>query len=331
MSTPYLVIPSNGSNYLNISGNTSTFAPSFSVQTPSQPVVAPKHAHHLHSIPPKQKSTKSLILDHLLWLHALARIAHVGAEQGISVIRDDGDEGNDRGSTSLCEALNYGSGHGRPGLRLLKTRVDFVRARALKARAEGLERVLTAMIDGQKDSGPLPDSVRFRLMLGALINDIFAPQPPSRAPADPSRPQRPQCSIPDALLPLSKSTSAPSDRFSMLLPSFSSLTSPRAPTSSPGASHPHGWSQPLGMARLGFSFRRLVYLPLPQVRPLTTILPVRNHLYATPIPEQKNCIAQASTMKLDRHRHLGPNLSAAIGIFDPSAKAVHPRFHPSQA
>lgn len=32
---------------------------------------AHKHAHHLHSIPPKEKSTRTLIIDHLLWVHGV--------------------------------------------------------------------------------------------------------------------------------------------------------------------------------------------------------------------------------------------------------------------
>ncbi len=30
---------------------------------------AHKHAHHLHSIPPREKSTRTLIIDHMLWVH----------------------------------------------------------------------------------------------------------------------------------------------------------------------------------------------------------------------------------------------------------------------
>jgi hypothetical protein len=238
-STPYLVIPSTSSSYLNISGslNVARFTPSIPpTAAAAVSPVASKHARHLHSIPPRQKSTKSLILDHLLWLHALARIAHVGAELGMSVIRVDDAE---RGGTSLCEALNYGINIGKPALRLEKTRVDMVRGRALKARAEGLERVLAAMVDGQKDNGPLPDSVRFRLTLGAMINDVFASQPPSYPPADPTRTQRPQSSIPDALIPLSRPTSTITEKSSMLLPSFSSLTSSKAATTV----NSHTWSQ----------------------------------------------------------------------------------------
>ncbi|KAL1724566.1 hypothetical protein EV715DRAFT_245136, partial [Schizophyllum commune] len=45
---------------------------------------AHKHAHHLHSIPPREKSTRTLILDHILWVHALTRLAQARAELGMS-------------------------------------------------------------------------------------------------------------------------------------------------------------------------------------------------------------------------------------------------------
>jgi hypothetical protein len=41
---------------------------------------AHKHAHHLHSIPPREKSTRTLIIDHLLWVHARTRFAQARAE-----------------------------------------------------------------------------------------------------------------------------------------------------------------------------------------------------------------------------------------------------------
>src|SRR5580698_6923952 len=30
-------------------------------------------AHHLHSIPPREKSTRTLIIDHLIWTHTVTR------------------------------------------------------------------------------------------------------------------------------------------------------------------------------------------------------------------------------------------------------------------
>ena len=35
---------------------------------------AHKHAHHLHSIPPREKSTRTLIIDHMLWVHGTLKI-----------------------------------------------------------------------------------------------------------------------------------------------------------------------------------------------------------------------------------------------------------------
>lgn len=56
--------------------------PSYRNQFSEQPVIqnpsssessfrapAHKHAHHLHSIPPREKSTRTLIIDHMLWVH----------------------------------------------------------------------------------------------------------------------------------------------------------------------------------------------------------------------------------------------------------------------
>jgi hypothetical protein len=35
---------------------------------------AHKHAHHLHSIPPREKSTRTLIIDHMLWVHGASAL-----------------------------------------------------------------------------------------------------------------------------------------------------------------------------------------------------------------------------------------------------------------
>ncbi|KAJ3491336.1 hypothetical protein NLJ89_g11348 [Agrocybe chaxingu] len=45
---------------------------------------AHKHAHHLHSIPPREKSTRTLILDHMLWVHGRTRFAQARAELGMT-------------------------------------------------------------------------------------------------------------------------------------------------------------------------------------------------------------------------------------------------------
>src|ERR1700722_98238 len=45
---------------------------------------AHKHAHHLHSIPPREKSTRTLIMDHMLWVHGRTRFAQARAELGMT-------------------------------------------------------------------------------------------------------------------------------------------------------------------------------------------------------------------------------------------------------
>ena len=44
---------------------------------------AHKHAHHLHSIPPREKTVKTLILDHMLWQHTRARFLQARLELGL--------------------------------------------------------------------------------------------------------------------------------------------------------------------------------------------------------------------------------------------------------
>ncbi|TFK49711.1 hypothetical protein OE88DRAFT_1662319 [Heliocybe sulcata] len=104
---PYLLIPQSNPS---LSGQGSRPRTSFSVPphpnaTASQPAgpsnhpaqgsathpastafTAPahRHAHHLHSIPPREKSTRTLIIDHLLWVHARTRFAQARAELGMT-------------------------------------------------------------------------------------------------------------------------------------------------------------------------------------------------------------------------------------------------------
>ena len=51
----------------------------------SVPYKAPahKHAHHLHGIPPREKTAKTLILDHMLWQHTRARFLQARSELGL--------------------------------------------------------------------------------------------------------------------------------------------------------------------------------------------------------------------------------------------------------
>ncbi|KZT23095.1 hypothetical protein NEOLEDRAFT_569648 [Neolentinus lepideus HHB14362 ss-1] len=104
---PYLLVPQ--SNPI-ASGQTSRSRPSFvlppySTVTPSSQAgtsaqagqgtsshptstsfkaPAHRHAHHLHTIPPREKSTRTLIIDHILWVHARTRFAQARAELGMT-------------------------------------------------------------------------------------------------------------------------------------------------------------------------------------------------------------------------------------------------------
>ncbi|EJD49530.1 hypothetical protein AURDEDRAFT_161087 [Auricularia subglabra TFB-10046 SS5] len=133
-----------------------------------EPYQAPahKHAHHLHSIPPREKSTRTLILDHLLWMHATARF-----------------DARQRDSPAQCDpsAVPYG-----PQARQTVHRTAHVHprppsaaAQESNAKAEGLEKVLCAMLQQPPEGASLaqaslPNGVRLRLALGTLINELFA-------------------------------------------------------------------------------------------------------------------------------------------------------------
>jgi hypothetical protein len=73
-------IPANGNSGTSTSGNAQ--GPSGQATTFIAP--AHKHAHHLHSIPPREKSTRTLIIDHLLWVHCRTRFAQARAELGMT-------------------------------------------------------------------------------------------------------------------------------------------------------------------------------------------------------------------------------------------------------
>ncbi|KAH7102813.1 hypothetical protein BKA62DRAFT_769355 [Auriculariales sp. MPI-PUGE-AT-0066] len=135
-----------------------------------EPYKAPahQHAHHLHSIPPREKSTRTLILDRLLWMHTNARF---DSRPSLLLPPPYGPEsrGSLRSQTEKPQPLSPS-------------------ARESSARADGLEKVLCAMLQqspecaghGQNghSNGMLPNGVRLRLALGTLINEFFADLPP---------------------------------------------------------------------------------------------------------------------------------------------------------
>ncbi|KAJ6545046.1 hypothetical protein DFH09DRAFT_1172538 [Mycena vulgaris] len=184
---------------------------------------AHKHAHHLHSIPPREKSTRTLIIDHMLWVHGRTRFAQARAELGMTDrtggpgaapyahrhrpenYEEEDDVGSDGEDavTLKARAGDPGRPHNDDEDERLRTQ-DLSLARTLRLRAEGLEKVVTSMLDqpppahraldedlmtpptsprivpagGANGPHTLPNGVRLRLALGTMINDLFARQAP---------------------------------------------------------------------------------------------------------------------------------------------------------
>ncbi|KAI0789965.1 hypothetical protein C8Q75DRAFT_793068 [Abortiporus biennis] len=140
---------------------------------------AHKHAHHLHSIPPREKSTRTLIIDHLLWVHARTRFAQARAELGMTdrtggpsstnhVHRDRPEnyeeeeevysDGEDV-SALVARAGGPGHTHEEDDDERLESQ-DLPLARNLRQRAESVEKVITAMLDQPPEVPPVhPDDL----------------------------------------------------------------------------------------------------------------------------------------------------------------------------
>ncbi|KAI0342627.1 hypothetical protein BDW22DRAFT_1357078 [Trametopsis cervina] len=140
---------------------------------------AHKHAHHLHSIPPREKSTRTLIIDHLLWVHARTRFAQARAELGMAdrtggthssnyVHRErpeNYEEEEDvysegEGVTTLvARAGGPGHTHEEDEDERLDLQ-DLTLARSLRQRAEGVEKVIAGMLHQPPTVHPnLPDEM----------------------------------------------------------------------------------------------------------------------------------------------------------------------------
>ncbi|CAE6425199.1 unnamed protein product [Rhizoctonia solani] len=222
------------------------------------------HSHHLHSIPPRDKSTRTLILDHLLWMHARARFGAARGELGV------GTRPHLDAKDACLETLED---HGVMGLGLFEEGLDrlsypdnkpadpdpdslalgppdLALAAAYRAKATGLEKVLTAMLDQSPAPEPIPDeddmvvdsalssspgsgtvtssqklpnSVRLRLALSLLVNELFSPEPET--------PTTPAAQAPPALLSLAQLAPPPPASLvcppspPVTLPSFQQFTS----------------------------------------------------------------------------------------------------------
>jgi hypothetical protein len=140
---------------------------------------AHKHAHHLHSIPPREKSTRTLIIDHLLWVHARTRFAQARAE--LSMTDRTGGPGapnyahrerpeqwdEEEEVPSDCEhtdvdgralrARSGGPDHPPGEEEAPIARQDLPFARRLGQRAEALEKVVTGMLEQPPRDYPFPE------------------------------------------------------------------------------------------------------------------------------------------------------------------------------
>ncbi|KAG6830037.1 hypothetical protein H0H92_002455 [Tricholoma furcatifolium] len=152
---------------------------------------AHKHAHHLHSIPPREKSTRTLIIDHMLWVHGRTRFAQARAELGMTdrtggpsspnyahrrrpenydEEADENSEGEDV-ITLKARAGDPHNPHETDEDGWMKSQ-DLFLARTLRLRAEGLEKVVTSML------GQLPPTVH-----PIDDDDLITPPSSPRIPA----------------------------------------------------------------------------------------------------------------------------------------------------
>ncbi|THU86515.1 hypothetical protein K435DRAFT_970239 [Dendrothele bispora CBS 962.96] len=137
---------------------------------------AHKHAHHLHSIPPREKSVRTLIIDHMLWVHGRTRFAQARAELGMTDrtggpsspnythrTRPENYEEEDQVSSDGEDAVVLTSRiawPGHPHDDPEETRIasqDLLLAKNLRLRAEGLEKVVTSMLVQPPPVHPIHD------------------------------------------------------------------------------------------------------------------------------------------------------------------------------
>lgn len=156
-STSYLG-PTANSNQNNIPIHPPTPAP---FKAPAH-----RHAHHLHSIPPREKSARTLIIDYQLWTHARTRFAQARSELGMTDRTgghsspnyahrerpenwdEDEEVPSDGENTAPLFAREGGPGHTHDEDEDLRfARQDLDLARRLRLRAEAVEKVVSGMLE----------------------------------------------------------------------------------------------------------------------------------------------------------------------------------------
>lgn len=185
---PFMIIPQNATPYyptgatpllpairaplllhtpaIPVSTNNGPSAPTPSATGKSNPqpvfrAPAHKHAHHLHSIPPREKSTRTLIIDHLLWVHSRTRFAQARAELGMTD-RTGGssspnyihrerpenfeEEGEAASDGECASVLRHRSGWSVDDEDARLTVKDPQLAKALRTRSESVEKVVASML-----------------------------------------------------------------------------------------------------------------------------------------------------------------------------------------
>ncbi|KAF8553920.1 hypothetical protein OG21DRAFT_1485085 [Imleria badia] len=166
---PVFLPPQPASNGPPQSSSSSPAAPT-SFKAPAH-----KHAHHLHSIPPREKSTRTLIIDHMLWVHARTRFVQARAELGMTDRTggpssphfrfrerpeqyDEEDEVSSDGEDAeqlKARAAGHGDTHNEDeDTRMQKQ--NFALARSLRLRAIALEKVVSSMLDQPPPLHPVP-------------------------------------------------------------------------------------------------------------------------------------------------------------------------------
>ena len=185
LQTP--IVPASTNNGPNAT------TPSATGRSNPQPVFrapAHKHAHHLHSIPPREKSTRTLIIDHLLWVHGRTRFAQVRAELGMTdrtggssspnyIHRErpeNFEEEDEVVSDGECvSVLRHRSGWSVDEEDARLAVKDPQLAKALRTRSESVEKVVASMLHQPPEVRPIhPDDA---------MNPPNSPEPKKQTPA----------------------------------------------------------------------------------------------------------------------------------------------------